>query len=159
MIEWLRSDEHAHVGNQVSTWDFFENIYLLFSKLTEEKTKEKDALDEAVKQVRSKTTTHINEMHTEVDDKIKTMAWNSHARQTKAMEACSKLKREFDESLGEHVISETDLRHENIRLETEISQMIKEWVLSHWQILKILLMFSQIGGFINTSFLCFHNFF
>ena len=65
-------------------------------------------------------------MHTEVDDKIKTMAWNSHAHQTKAMEACSKLKREFDESLGEHVISETDLRHENIRLETEISQMIKE---------------------------------
>ena len=44
----------------------------------------------------------------------------------KAMEACSKLKREFDESLGEHVISETELRHENIRLETEISQMIKE---------------------------------
>ena len=51
--------------------------------MTAEKTIEKDALDESVKQVRSKTTSHINDMHTVVDDKIKTMAWNSHARQTK----------------------------------------------------------------------------
>ena len=51
--------------------------------MTAEKTVEKDALDESVKQVRSKTTSHINDMHTVVDDKIKTMAWNSHARQTK----------------------------------------------------------------------------
>ena len=57
--------------------------HLIYRKLTEEKTKEKDALDESVTQVRSKTTSHINDMHTVVDDKIKTMAWNSHARQTK----------------------------------------------------------------------------
>ena len=58
-------------------------IFLIYRKLTAEKTVEKDALDESVKQVRSKTTSHINDMHTVVDDKIKTMAWNSHARQTK----------------------------------------------------------------------------
>ena len=58
-------------------------LFLIYRKLTAEKTVEKDALDESVKQVRSKTTSHINDMHTVVDDKIKTMAWNSHARQTK----------------------------------------------------------------------------
>lgn len=63
-------------------------------------------------------------MHEIVDNKIKTMAWNSHARQTKALEACAKLKREFDETLNEHVIGETELRRANVHLETEISAMI-----------------------------------
>ena len=56
------------------------------------------------------------------------MAWNSHARQTKALHACSKLKLEFDSSLDEHTDHETKMRHANIKLETEISQMIKKYV-------------------------------
>lgn len=80
-----------------------------------------------MKHVRGVTNTNINEMHEAVDNKIKTMAWNSHARQTKALEACAKLKREFDETSSEHVTSETELRHANNKLETEISAMITEY--------------------------------
>ena len=63
-----------------------------------------------------------------IDATIKTLAWNSHARQTKALHACSKLKLEFDSSLDEHTDHETKMRHANIKLETEISQMIKKYV-------------------------------
>ena len=76
MSSKLHHQGHAII---INTYTYF----LIYRKLTEEKTKEKDALDESVKQVRGKTTSHINDMHTVVDDKIKTMAWNSHARQTK----------------------------------------------------------------------------
>ena len=102
------------------------HLYYIHRELSEEKSKEKANLVQAVRNVRDISKNHINEMHEVVDTKIKTMAWNSHARQTKAMEACSKLKREFDDTLHEHVGTETTLRHANIVLETEISQMITE---------------------------------
>ena len=63
-----------------------------------------------------------------IDATIKTLAWNSHARQTKALHACSKLKSEFDAGLDDHTDNETKMRHANIKLETEISQMIKKYV-------------------------------
>ena len=99
---------------------------LLFSKLIEEKSKEKSELVNAEKEVRSITAERIREMHEAVDTTIKTLAWNSHARQTKALHACSKLKSEYDNSLEDHTDVETTMRHENIKLENEISEMIKQ---------------------------------
>ena len=73
-----------------------------FRVLTEEKSKEKDELVLAAKNVRQLTKNQIDEMHDVVDTKIKTLAWNSHARQTRALEACARLKREFDEAIHHH---------------------------------------------------------
>ena len=61
---------------------FVIHQYTLFSfrKLTEEKSKEKEELVDAVKKVRDHTNEQINGMHNAVDEKIQSMAWNSHAR-------------------------------------------------------------------------------
>ena len=103
-----------------------EHIQFSYSKLIEEKSKEKSELVNAEKEVRSITAERIREMHEAVDTTIKTLAWNSHARQTKALHACSKLKSEYDNSLEDHTDVETTMRHENIKLENEISEMIKQ---------------------------------
>ncbi len=66
-------------------------------------------------------------MHAIVDSKIKTLAWNSHARIVKAYEACHVLKKEYDEALEDHVEVETELRHQNIKLENEIADMISRF--------------------------------
>ena len=58
-------------------------VFSLFSNLIEEKSKEKTNLIDAVKNVRSITSEKIKQMHEAVDTTIKTLAWNSHARQTK----------------------------------------------------------------------------
>ena len=59
-------------------------------------------LVQAARNVRQMAKSLIDEMHEEVDTKIKTLAWNSHARQTRALEACARLKKEFDEAIHHH---------------------------------------------------------
>ena len=75
---------------------------MLCRKLKDEKSEEKLELVQAARTVRQMAKNLIDEMHEEVDTKIKTLAWNSHARQTRALEACARLKREFDESIHQH---------------------------------------------------------
>lgn len=92
--------------------------------MQKKKSKEKEELLEAEKTVRQNTSDLIVEIHQVVNNKIKTLAWNSHARQVKALQVCSKLKTEYDEGIEEHVLTETDLRHINIKIENEIAHMI-----------------------------------
>ena len=73
-----------------------------FRVLKDEKSKEKLELVQAARNVRQMAKSLIDEMHEEVDTKIKTLAWNSHARQTRALEACARLKKEFDEAIHHH---------------------------------------------------------
>ena len=104
----------------------FRKYFRFFSNLIEEKSKEKTNLIDAVKNVRSITSEKIKQMHEAVDTTIKTLAWNSHARQTKALHACSKLKSEYDNGLDDHNKTETNMRHSNIKLENEIFDMIQK---------------------------------
>ncbi len=56
----------------------------------------------------------------QVDNRIRVVAWNSHARRTKTMEHVHELKLELDEAVEEHSRAETTMRHENLKLEAEV---------------------------------------
>ena len=60
-------------------------------------------------------------------ERVRVMAWKSHARQFKIGEEADKLKSELETSTTEHVSIENALRHENNILEQEIQGMIDQY--------------------------------
>jgi hypothetical protein len=55
---------------------------------------------------------------------MKVIAWSSHARQSRTMQHVFELKKELETTMEEHVEAETAMRHDNIKLETEVQNMI-----------------------------------
>ena len=65
---------------------------------------------------------------TQVENKIKVISWNSHARQTRTMDQIKELKSDLEGSMSEHVNAETDMRHDNEKMEAEVKVMIDKYV-------------------------------
>ena len=91
------------------------------------KVEEKEQLQNAGEEIRDRSRTIISSIRKTVDDRVRVMAWKSHARQIKIGEVVAKFKKELNESTHEHVETETALRHENNRLESEIQSMIETY--------------------------------
>ncbi len=56
----------------------------------------------------------------QVDSRVRVVAWNSHARRTRTLEHVNDLKGELEEALEEHCAQETRMRHGNLKLEAEV---------------------------------------
>ena len=58
----------------------------------------------------------------QVDSRVRVVAWNSHARRTRTLEHVNELKGELEEALEEHCAQETRMRHGNLKLEAEVGE-------------------------------------
>merc|ERR1719376_978096 len=93
----------------------------------ERKVVEKRDLELAGQDIRQKSRHIIADIRKNVDERVRVMAWKSHARQIKVGETVAQLKKGLNQSTNEHIESETELRHANNALENEIDEMISTY--------------------------------
>ena len=91
------------------------------------KVEEKTELQKTGDDIRQRSRHVIRDIRRTVDDRVRIMAWKSHARQIKVGEETDKLRAELEGCTNDHVSTENVIRHQNIRLEQEIQGMIDEY--------------------------------
>ena len=90
----------------------------------EKRHSEKRDLARAVRGVRDASLARVRDHKTRVASRLKVVAWNSQAKQSRALETIAELRRELGEALDEHTAAETDMRRANLGLEVEVRAMI-----------------------------------
>lgn len=92
-----------------------------------EKTREKDQLVQLIRHIRQESRTTIGDLRKGIADRLQVSAWKSHARQTKVFEEVARLQKELSREVSAHASSETLLRHQNDRLQSEVQAMIDRY--------------------------------
>ncbi len=90
----------------------------------EDRLSEREALSAANAAIRTRSLQAIGNYKASEAGRMKVVAWSSHARQSKTMQHVFELRRELESATEEHVEAETNMRHENVKLETEVKNMI-----------------------------------
>ena len=92
-----------------------------------EQDKERQVLIKSVWEVREEAANAIQNHLDHVNSRIKVVAWNSHGRQLKAMEQITDLRNELEDALDEHGGAEVKMRHEILKMEADLEELINKY--------------------------------